>query len=95
METSNRYILIPSESPLTGEEFFCKQLWIILNKIISKKNLRMADGERRPVRFTESNCHSGKDMIDALTCYICKDILWEWCHNLNLWTSIAAISKHV
>ena len=54
----------------------------------------MDGGERRPVRFTESNCHSGRDLIDALTCDICKDIFWERCHNRILWTYIAAMSAH-
>ena len=51
----------------------------------------MANGESRPAHFTESNCHSGKDLIDALTCDICKDIFWEWCHNYKLLSSISTI----
>ena len=68
--------------------------WDYFERVIKNKYLRMGNGESRPDVFTESNCHS-KDLIDALTCDICKDILWEWCHNLNLRTSIVAISKHV
>ena len=51
----------------------------------------MVNGESRPAHFTESNCHSGKDLIDALTCDICKDIFWEWCHNYKLLSSISTI----
>ena len=91
ISTSNRHIVIPSDWP----RIFCKQLGIILKINYIKEFLRMGNGESRPAVFTESNCHSGKDLIDALTCDICKDIFWEWCHNLYLLTSIAAINSHV
>lgn len=55
----------------------------------------MANGVSRPALFTESNCHSGRDLINALTCDICKDLFWEWCHNLALLTSNAEISLHM
>ena len=33
-------------------------------------------GPERPTGFTSNNCKDSQDMLEALTCPICLDILW-------------------
>ena len=38
----------------------------------------MGAGQSRPELFTETQCESPQGLIEALTCAICKDLMWAW-----------------